>query len=73
MKTLTRLSAAIILLTTTGYLTDIQAQAPNPQSVVGQDSLERKVITTAVPFLTITPDARAGGMADVGAATSEGV
>ncbi|MEP2771076.1 MAG: type IX secretion system outer membrane channel protein PorV [Fulvivirga sp.] len=30
----------------------------------------RKVITTAVPFLSITPDARAGGMGDVGAATS---
>jgi len=30
----------------------------------------RKVITTAVPFLSITPDARAGGMGDVGAATT---
>lgn len=29
----------------------------------------RNVITTAVPFLLITPDARAGGMGDVGAAT----
>lgn len=28
------------------------------------------VITTAVPFLTITPDARAAGMGDVGVATS---
>jgi hypothetical protein len=28
------------------------------------------VITTAVPFLTISPDTRAGGMGDVGAATS---
>lgn len=27
------------------------------------------VITTAVPFMTITPDSRAGGMGDVGAAT----
>lgn len=29
----------------------------------------RNVITTAVPFLTITPDARAAGMGDLGAAT----
>jgi hypothetical protein len=36
---------------------------------LGQDST-RRVITTAVPFLTITPDARAGGMGDVGVATS---
>ncbi len=43
----------------------ISAQA----QLVGQDST-RRVITTAVPFLTITPDARAGGMGDAGAATS---
>ena len=54
----------------------------NPQGVVfgrgaqvnvaGQDT-SRRVITTAVPFLTIAPDARAGGMGDVGAATSPDV
>lgn len=38
-------------------------------SLVGQDSTN-KVITTAVPFLGITPDARAAGMGDTGAATS---
>ena len=43
---------------------DIKAQV-----IVGQDSTNR-VITTAVPFLTITPDARAGGMGDTGAAVS---
>lgn len=37
--------------------------------IAGQDTTNR-VITTAVPFLTIAPDARAGGMADAGAATS---
>ncbi|MCB0734184.1 MAG: type IX secretion system outer membrane channel protein PorV [Flavobacteriales bacterium] len=31
---------------------------------------QRNVITTAVPFLTITPDARAAGMGDLGVATS---
>jgi hypothetical protein len=39
------------------------------QTVLGQDS-ERRVITTAVPFLNISPDARAGAMGDVGVATS---
>lgn len=38
-------------------------------NVIGQDSTNR-VITTAVPFLTITPDSRAAGMGDTGVATS---
>jgi len=37
--------------------------------LVGQDS-SNNVITTAVPFLTITPDARSAGMGDTGAAIS---
>ncbi|MDN5201537.1 type IX secretion system outer membrane channel protein PorV [Fulvivirgaceae bacterium BMA10] len=37
--------------------------------VIGQDSA-RRVITTAVPFLLISPDARASAMGDVGATTS---
>ncbi|MCG8388417.1 MAG: type IX secretion system outer membrane channel protein PorV [Cytophagales bacterium] len=41
----------------------------NPVTLTGADST-RRVITTAVPFLSITPDARAGGMGDVGVATS---
>jgi hypothetical protein len=41
----------------------------NTGVVVGQNSTN-KVITTAVPFLTITPDSRAAGMGDVGVATS---
>jgi hypothetical protein len=41
-------------------------------TLIGQDTTN-KVITTAVPFLTITPDARAGGMGDVGVATSADV
>ena len=40
------------------------------QILIGQDTTENRVITTAVPFLTITPDARSGGMGDVGVATS---
>ena len=47
----------------------ISLQAQDPTIINGSDST-RRVITTAVPFLTITPDSRAGGMGDVGAATS---
>ncbi len=38
-------------------------------ALIGQDTTN-KVITTAVPFLGITPDARAAGMGDAGVATS---
>ncbi len=44
-------------------------QAQTPGTVTGVDST-RSVITTAVPFLTITPDSRAAGMGDAGVATS---
>ena len=40
------------------------AQDPDPQTAT------INVVTTAVPFLRISPDARAGGMGDVGIATS---
>ena len=40
-------------------------------SVNGQlDRLGLNTITTSVPFLTIAPDSRSGGMGDVGAATT---
>jgi type IX secretion system protein PorV len=42
------------------------AQIPNPS---GQDDNAR-VITTAVPFLSITPDSRSGAMGDAGVAIS---
>ena len=42
------------------------AQIQNP---TGQDANNR-VITTAVPFLSITPDSRSGGMGDAGVAIS---
>ncbi|MFN6944696.1 MAG: type IX secretion system outer membrane channel protein PorV [Cytophagaceae bacterium] len=44
-----------------------QLQDPNAQDLIGQ---EGRAITTAVPFLTISPDARAGALGDAGAATS---
>lgn len=39
----------------------------------GQDEQQQNVISTAVPFLMIAPDARGGGMGDVGSATSPDV
>ena len=36
----------------------------------GQSEQQPNVITTAVPFLLISPDARAGGMGSVGVSTS---
>lgn len=41
----------------------------NPNVITGADGSNR-TITTAVPFLYITPDARAAGMGDAGGATS---
>ena len=58
MKRLTfRLTGLILSLATFNFL---QAQSTAPLNVV----------TTAVPFLRISPDARSGGMGDLGAATS---
>jgi hypothetical protein len=42
------------------------AKAQDPANLLGQ----LNTITTAVPFLMIPPDARAGGMGDLGVATS---
>lgn len=50
-------------------LLSYSALAQRTGTIVGQDE-ERNVITTAVPFLMIAPDARAGAMGDVGVATS---
>jgi len=46
------------------------AQANPPTSIITGQDTTRRIITTALPFLTITPDSRAAGMGDVGAATS---
>jgi len=50
------------------FLTFIFFEA-NSQGLIGSDTTNR-VITTAVPFMTISPDARSGGMGDVGVAIS---
>lgn len=53
----------LAMITSVGF-----AQQDSTNNITGTTG--RKVITTAVPFISITPDARAGGMGDVGAATS---
>ncbi|MFM8912452.1 MAG: type IX secretion system outer membrane channel protein PorV, partial [Flammeovirgaceae bacterium] len=58
---------ALVCLSGT-YISSL-AQNTNPGFVIGQDTLNRN-ITTAVPFLSITPDSRAAGMGDAGVATS---
>jgi hypothetical protein len=63
-------------LLTSGLSLTAQAQAivkdnnGNPIDVSGKDLKYPNVITTAVPFLTISPDARSGAMGDVGVAIS---
>jgi len=47
---------------------NVHSQSPD---ILGQSSdTDLRTITTAVPFLMITPDTRAGGMGDAGVATS---
>ncbi len=58
----------MLLLLGSGCSFSVLAQIGTGQ-LIGQDSTNR-IITTAVPFLTITPDARAAGMGDLGVATS---
>lgn len=60
-----KLRVAILFLLSLG----IHFCAFSQANLIGQDSTN-KVITTAVPFLTITPDSRAAGMGDAGVATS---
>jgi hypothetical protein len=48
------------------FITNAKAQIKNEQ-------LQLNTITTAVPFLLITPDSRAGGMGDAGCASSNDV
>ncbi len=63
-----RSSFLLVAISFTGF--SVYSQKGGLQgTLVGQDSTNR-IITTAVPFLGITPDSRAAGMGDVGAATS---
>ena len=65
-KVLLGLATMFMLLTN---LT-LKAQLSGSGSVIGQSTDDVKTITTAVPFLLIAPDSRAGGMGEAGVATS---
>lgn len=69
-KNLIRTSIIALLLLGASQV-DLKAQGvvTNPGTIIGVDTLQR-IITTAVPFLTIAPDARSGAMGDVGVAIS---
>ncbi len=59
------LQAGFILLSLVGGTAEIKAQS------LSEDRIDQlNTITTAVPFLIIAPDARAGAMGDVGVASS---
>ncbi len=61
---ITYIFSALVVLFAPKF-TEAQTTPPN---IVGQND-DYRVITTAVPFLSITPDARAAGMGDAGVAT----
>ena len=65
MKKILVVAVGILLFS----VTSLKAQL-NPVVLNGQ---ELNTITTAVPFLTIAPDSRAGAMGDMGVATSADV
>lgn len=61
---------SVLFLLTAVVCSSALAQNTSLQgTLIGQDSTN-KIITTAVPFLSITPDARAAGMGEAGGATS---
>ncbi len=60
MKQATLRLTALVMLIGSGLAVNAQSTTTNPINVV----------TTAVPFLRISPDARSGGMGDVGIATT---
>ena len=74
IKTMRRILITIIslVLGTALFAQQIDTDKTGSQST-GQDLTKYNVITTAVSFLTITPDSRSGAMGDAGAATTPDV
>ncbi|EON78604.1 hypothetical protein ADIS_0954 [Lunatimonas lonarensis] len=52
------------------FLAPLCVEAQNSITLFGQQDPNRRVITTAVPFLNFAPDSRHSAMGDVGVATS---
>ncbi len=63
---------SIAMLACMASIVTLYAQ-PNPQTPISGQVEERNPIITAVPFLTIAPDARSAGMGDAGVAVSPDV
>ncbi len=68
MKQMAKRNGITIFLTVF-ILTTLPSFAQNSVIISGQDP-NRRVITTAVPFLNFAPDSRHSGMGDVGVSTS---
>lgn len=68
MKQMAKRNGITIFLTVF-ILTTLPGLAQNSVIISGQDP-NRRVITTAVPFLNFAPDSRHSGMGDVGVATT---
>ncbi|HET8859887.1 type IX secretion system outer membrane channel protein PorV [Marivirga sp.] len=63
-------AAKLIYITAFTFISSAAlGQIANPSGLTGADP-ERNVITTAMPFLVISPDSRSAGMGDVGVALS---
>ena len=70
MKKKNIMRALIALIVLAGVVFTAGAQVPSAGQTVGIDETPGfNPLRTAVPFLTIAPDSRAGGMGDVGVAT----
>jgi len=64
-----KIVVALVLIPLAGNLT-IAQNVSNNANILGQNLAQNvNVVTTAVPFLIITPDSRAGGMGDAAVAT----
>ena len=59
-----------IILSVLVFTFSLNAWSQNELTVDELDGASLNTITTAVPFLLISPDSRAGGMGDIGVATS---
>jgi hypothetical protein len=67
-KNLMKLKAGLLFVAISLLTNYTFAQVSNPGTLNGSDTVH--VITTAVPFLTISPDARHAALGDAGVATS---
>ncbi|MCQ2306576.1 MAG: type IX secretion system outer membrane channel protein PorV [Bacteroidales bacterium] len=70
---MTRIKSFLVLLCLVMAGFAVSAQGGNSGEVQGRIGQTGNVISTAVPFMIIAPDARAAGMGDVGVSTSPDV